>query len=55
MPCLIEDHDLVQLFSEYSGLTRDEVIATATRFCDINAMQWAKCPGDSWEERAPVL
>lgn len=46
------DHDLFQLFAEYSGRPEDWVRQLAQNYRGINEQQWAECPGETWEERA---
>ncbi len=46
------DHDLFELFAEYSGSDVDEIRQMAAYYGNINLIEWAECGGTTWEERA---
>ncbi len=46
------DHDLFELFTEYSGLTAAEVRTAAASYAAFNQNDWRGCEGKTWEQRA---
>lgn len=45
------DHDLFELFSEYSGMAVEDVRKAAANYGGINEFHWGECSGESWEQR----
>ena len=45
------DHDLVQLFAQYSGMAPEEIVEAAGNYAAFNQVHWQECGGATWEER----
>lgn len=39
----LKDHDLFQLFAEYSGISPEKVLELARNYRGINEYHWSEC------------
>jgi SAM-dependent methyltransferase len=49
------DHDLIELFAEYSGLPVDDVRRGVDAYTAFNAADWDDTPGQTWKQRAEAF